>query len=340
MIVNTLLLVKALGKVLPSLPKRTPLADMKQFYFSGTYVTTFNDQISIRYPFKTAFQCTVPADELYDIVSKISEVETNLSYENNVFTIQTDTVTSKIKVPEGSRLGEMMEKSINLDNLLWKRVPGDFLEGLSLCEFSTSRDMTHGRLTCVAINEDCIMSSDDLRISLYRMSAPTALKMVLIPVTSIRQLLNYPVTAVSHRNTWIHFRGKEGEIFSCRVLEESFPEVKPFMVLEGEEIELPKNSSSLIDIVLPFTQNVSEIDKKIQITLQKNVFILRAEREAGWIEKKVSISYDGEPFSFSGNPIFLKQILEKSTTFVVNTEQERALFTTDNFKHLMALPSN
>jgi len=75
----------------------------------------------------------------------------------------------------------------------------------------------------------------------------------------------------------------------------------------------------------------------MQLTITDNKICCRAEKQNCWIEQDIDIEYNSETIQFDINPIFLAQILEKSTTMKI--EPGKALFESgDNFKHVMAMP--
>jgi hypothetical protein len=57
----------------------------------------------------------------------------------------------------------------------------------------------------------------------------------------------------------------------------------------------------------------------------------------GWVSRGVPIEYNGRDFSFQVNPLFLHEVLSKSTKMVVG--KSAAKFLSGKFKHIMVLPS-
>ncbi|MEN6291135.1 MAG: hypothetical protein ABFD07_03835 [Methanobacterium sp.] len=338
--IETLSLVNALKAILPALPKNTPLANMKQISFTKKWVIAYDDQISIRYPFKTDFQCTIFAEELYAVVSKIDEKFIDVFLKGNIFVIKSNTVDVEIKIFQNDAITEIIDSSINLEKLNWRELPTDFISALSLCEFSTSKDITQGFLACVYINKDEIYSSDNLRISFYKFKKATHLKNILIPSSAIKDLINYDIKFVSYedKDSWIHFKGVNGEIFSCRILKDNYPNCSSLLELKGNKIEISKEVLSAIDLLMPFTKDLIDIDKKISFTVFDNFIFCKAEGEKGKIQKKIPIKYKGAKFSFVVNPIFLRQIFGKATSCIINTKECKMLFSNENFKHIMVLP--
>lgn len=338
--IETLNLVNALKAILPALPKNTPLANMKQISFTKKWVIAYDDQISIRYPFKTDFQCTIFAEELYAVVSKINEKFIDVSLRENLFIIKSDTVEVEIIIFQNDTITEIIDSSINLNKVDWKEIPPDFISALSLCEFSTSKDITQGFLACVYINKDEVYSSDNLRISYYKFKKATNLKKILIPSSAVKNLIDYNIENVSYedKDSWIHFKGTNGEIFSCRILKDDYPDCSSLLELKGNKIEISKEVLSAIDLLMPFTKDFIDIDKKIFFTVVDNFIFCKAEGEKGKIQKKIPIKYKGVKFSFVVNPIFLKQIFGKATSCIVNTKECKMLFSSENFKHIMVLP--
>ena len=79
------------------------------------------------------------------------------------------------------------------------------------------------------------------------------------------------------------------------------------------------------------------IDKRVKITIGKGRLVVFAENEAlGWIKTEIDMGVKDSPsVEIVINPIFLREILGKTNTVKIGSD--RALFQTDNFRHLVSL---
>jgi hypothetical protein len=325
--------------LIPGLVGRVPMKDMKHFAFLGDEIVTYNDQICIGIPFKTDFSCSIPADELLSILNTISEkeAEISLSSENSKKMIfSSPTTKAELTVLEESQLLEMIE-SLSVPQNNWMPIPDNFLEGLSLCNFSTSKDMTQGALSCVAVVGSNIISSDTYRISVFSLPAGN-FETLLLPSVSIKDLIRYPVKQFCIDPPWVHFKDENNLIFSVRVLVGDYPDIIGLMSLENSiEITIPQLLTETLALIDPFTKNNFQMDSRVEIQVSKNKLICKGQKETGSIQKKFDLEYSGPDFSFSANPLFLSQILEKTTIMKISIENSKALFISNSFQHLISL---
>jgi len=80
-----------------------------------------------------------------------------------------------------------------------------------------------------------------------------------------------------------------------------------------------------------------DIDKRVKLSIEKGQLVVFAENEnLGWVKTKIKMGVKDAPsISFIINPIFLREILGK--THMVKVGEDRALFQTDDFQHLVSL---
>jgi len=216
-------------------------------------------------------------------------------------------------------------------------LPADFVKGLFLCMFSASSDMTKGILTCVHIDGKKVNSSDEVRISEYTME--TAIdKEVLIPARNVVELVSFDIKDYCINENWAHFKTSEGVIFSSRIMAGDYEkDFSPFLDVDAEAFELPEGFKDIIESITFMTEGDVNIDKVVNLQIKDKKIICRAEKEIGWIEKEVEFNFDHN-VTIQINPNFLSQVLEKATK--LKAGEDRALFESGNFKHVIALPED
>ncbi len=337
--INVKELQEKLSKLMPGLSGRSPIKDIKHFVFLGDEIITYNDQVCIGIPFVTEFSCSVPADELLSILSSIKEEEIDIVLENDNIKFLSLSTKAQISTMSDNQLITLI-KTLDIPEEGWKPIPEEFIKAISLCVFSTSKDMTMGVLNCVALQHNDVVSSDRFRISGYTMKesmGDIGMSSILIPAVAVKDLIKYPIVNFCVQGSWIHFQTKDGLIFSARILLDTYPNLLDFLNLQAITIEIPGELKDILDSIDIFTKEDFEIDKAIEIQINTNKLICKASNRSGWIEKTIKIDYKKEPLVFSINPIFLSQILEKTTTMQISLDQKRALFTSGSFRHLMVL---
>jgi len=333
-------LVKVFQSVKPGLAKRDIIEQFTHFIFTGSEVMTYNDEICISHPLKTDFQCSVSAEELYKTLMSIQgEATVTMEKKEDELSIRTSKTEAGISIMAGGQAEEMIQL-LNLRSLegKWEELPKDFLEGMSLCMFSASTDMTSGIATCVRIKGDSLVSSDESRISKYTLNKETSMD-TLIPARNIKELTNYENLKYFHiSDRWAHFKTEDGVTFSSRTMEGEYPEVEKYLEVEGIDVEMPMDLKTNIDSITFMTDGKHDIDKQVKIEVSKNQIRVRAKKDIGWINKIIDVEkLDKGSFNFDINPIFLSQILEKATVMVIG--ENVAKFSRKGFNHVIALPS-
>ncbi len=331
-------LLSELSKVKPGIAKKAIVEQTSHFMFLDKVLASFSDQIAVILPFDTGMTFSVKADEFFKIISGIEEDDLTLSLEEEKITIETANtragmstiVDDKSKVEnEVALLQEEMKEG------KWNKLPDDFLKGIELCVFSAAGDLSMGVLACISVDGKDIISTDSIRASWYTMNK--SVTPFLIPARDAEQLLDYTdLSKICVTDNWIHFQNDDGLSFSVKRIIGKYRDVRKVFDVKGEVINLPGNLRNVLKSIEFIAEGDTTINKIIQVKIEKGKIICKAQKEVGWIEKKLDYAYKGKPISFYINPIFLNQILEKSTKMIFG--KDRVLFETDNFRHFYILP--
>jgi len=326
--IKTSELISALSKIRSGISTKGLIDGFGNYSLDNDFIRTYNDHICISYPFKTGVVASIKADNLNAVLSKIDVETIELSVVDNSLLIKGGNTQAGLIKTDGV-------KHIPI-NGEWKDLPEDFLHGLSLCSFSAADTMSMGILYCIHVNKKKLYSSDNYRISRYELSKELD-DTFLIPAKSAEEVSKFKVTEYLLDESWVHFKSDTGVIFSCRIVNGVYKDVDRFFEVEGKEFTLPENIKKYVDSSLVMADGKREFEKKIEMTISKDLIILRGETETGWIESKVPCQLDlEESFKVTINPVFLNEVLNKSTSIIVR--EGRALFKSENFQHVMVLP--
>lgn len=326
--IKTVELTSALSKIRGGISTKGLIDGFGNYSLDDDFIRTYNDHICISYPFKTGVVASVKADNLNAVLSKIDGETVELRIVDNSLLIKGgNTKAGLIKTDAVKHI------PINGE---WKDLPEDFLHGLSLCSFSAADTMSMGILYCIHVSKNRLYSSDNYRISRYELSKGID-DVFLIPAKSAEEVSKFPVNKYLLDESWVHFKSDSGVIFSCRIVSGTYKDVDRFFEVEGKEFALPENIKKYVDSSLVMADGKREFEKKIEMSISKDQIILRGETDTGWIESKVPCQIEiEESFKVAINPIFLNEVLNKSTSIVVR--EGRALFKSENFQHVMVLP--
>ena len=327
-------LIKALEAVRPGLANKEMIEQSTSFAFMQDRVVTYNDEISISYPIQDLdLTGAIKAEELYAFLSKAKTED-----------IEVEIDDAEIRLKAGrAKAGFTLQAEITLPldeiggTTKWKSVPDGLLEAIKFVSFGCSTDMSRPVLTCVHVTKSGnIEGGSNTRLTRYQTNPlPEHIPTFLLPATSAKQLVKYAATEMAWGKGWIHFKTKEGCVFSCRVIEEDYPDISAILAVEGTEFQFPKTIDDILDRAAIFALKGDSKDGDITVSLEKNKITLASKNVAGWVEDSANIRYKGELVSFFINPIFLKEIVPKTRQCVLGKASMR--FESDLWEHVVAL---
>ena len=312
-------LQKALEIVKPGLANKEMIEQSTSFAFIAGRVVTYNDELSISHPVPgLEIEGVIQAEELYQLLSKIKKDEIEIVIQDNEIILQVGrskaglSLKQEIKLPL-EEIGEQKK---------WKPLPDDFLHFMGFAMTSCGKDMSRPVLTCVHVTkEGFIESSDGFRISQCELGEKMPFGPLLIPVSSVRELVKLKPTKIAEGEGWVHFQTEEGSIMSCRIFEDKFPDVSPFLAMEGIEINFPKTTEDVLDRARVFSKRDHFLDEEIQLTLADKRIKIKSKSESGWFEEEINFSYEDDPITFSISPHLLKDILKETSSCILGEDK-------------------
>lgn len=327
MIVNKSFMVSILDKLKVGLLQKGVVEQYKYIIFDGEYIKTFNGKICVFFPFKTDFICAVPSNELIRIIKGMHDEEISLEIINNQFIISSENVDSGLNTMKDVDDCDMGP----LPRLF--RLPEDFKQALDLCSFCCSTDVTDP-LNGVYVKGDNVYGSDDIRISHCKIGKELKFPF-LIPLESVLSLKDFNIIKYGFNEGWIFFKDLDGSFFCSRLIDQDYNEdPSEFFEFEGKEIIFPDGMKEMVEKVLVLVEGDSDIEKKINVVISEGKLTCKASNDKGWINTHVVVPIDKD-ITFSINPLFFIQILNKVEVAVIG--EDRILFETEKFKHLIAL---
>ncbi len=324
--------LEVLKRIRPGIASKNLVESMTYFFLSGNNIVTYNDRISILHPFKTQFSAFVKADTFYNLMVKSSVEKFHLlrtgekvfvkakGLRVNIPVIIDEVVINKIKSVEES-----------LRDIKWYPLPENFAECVNLCSFAASTSESESTLSCVRIDGKICIASDNNRIATADLDKK--MKPMFIKASEVGKLIGIDPISYSESKAWLHFKNKEGCIFSIRIIKGEYPDFLPHFDFEGDNVNLPQNLTEGTDLASIFA---SELDKpSISITILKNKCKLSVKSEGGNLDFFTTIEYSGDRLEFTINPDFLLEMMKFSTSVVF--VKGKAKLETDNFSLLTSL---
>ena len=335
--VNKSQLLNALEKVKPGLSSKEIIEQTTNFAFMNGRVVTYNDEISISCKVDGIdFEGAVEAAPLYKFLNKIKHEDIELEIQETSLVVKGGNAEaglafkSEVKLPVLEITKEMK----------WVKLPSDFISALALCRFSCSRDMSKPVLTCVHINNGVVETCDNHRLTTYDLQRSAGKTPMLLPATSVTELIKYQIThyTIHGDRSWIIFKTDDDSIhFGCRVYQEEYPDLSPIREFGGNEILLPEGLSEVLDRAVIFAVQEDDHFPEVDLTVFKNKIQVSVEKNTSWFKESLDTKYDGEELKLSVNPLFLKEILGKIKSCVINEDLSKMKFVGDVWNHVIAL---
>ncbi|RLC88859.1 MAG: hypothetical protein DRJ03_01065 [Chloroflexi bacterium] len=329
-------LLGILEDVKPALAKKEIIEESGNFIFDHNRIITYNDQICVIHPLKCDFVCSVPSEEFYNLIKKLTDEIVTLSMDGEWLTIKTKTTKAELAAAGETSILELVEQFPDFKP--WKKIPDKLLQAIKWCAFSASRNATLPYLTSVYISNKYVMATDELRISKYDLPAKMADDM-MIPAEAAKQLLAFKPIKYSVKDGWCFFQNEHKVVFCTRVIDGKYP-ARQYLnefEFEGKKVLLPAKLSEALEVAEVLADGQIVEEKRIDIKLKDGQLFIKAEKQdIGKLAKVMKVKYNKrKAITMTINPIFLNEILTKTNKVVIG--DDRALFKTGPFSHLVSL---
>lgn len=327
-------LLDILKRVKPGVANKDIVESMTYIFFSGTHVVTYNDRISIQHPLKTDFTTFVKSDDLYGVISKAKAQEVDINLKENKLNIKAKGLSvnlATIEDDEFLKRTSLVFKS--LKKAKWKVLPNNFMDCIELCAFAAAQTESEYTLSCVKVEGNQCVASDNQRIAIATLEGKV--DEMFLKATEIKNLTSIQPSYYFLSKAWAHFKSEEGCIFSIRRVRGLFPDFTEFAKFKGTTVKLPTSILEGAEIASVFK---SEERPTITIEIEKGSIKISIKSESGGCKQKSKLKYDGKPLKFTINPDFLKEMMNHSTTIIVNGD--KAKLTTENFTLVTSLSAD
>lgn len=344
--INKEKLLELLSKMSFALDKKN-IGHSGEIIFLKNRVCIYNGEICISAPFKSNIEFSVNGDIFIRVLKSFLEKQLRMRIEGGSLKIYSDVASAKIPFILISDINvEIMNEidSILFNDSKWAVFSENILEGLYMCGFSTSQDLTRGALYCVAVYNDRILSTDDLRLSRFIFN-DGGLKMKqkrwLIPYVYLDYLYKDKYSEYCEYDSWLCFREeKEGMFFGLRkIIGDHVENSDRFFDIERKnmrKIIFPNEVLSFLDLVVGLMDEIVDYDKIIRLKAKSGE--LRFLLEKDFLSKeRLFILEDKVDFDFFINPVFFKQILARGNKFYIDKNNQRLYFYSKKFSHILSL---
>lgn len=324
-------LLRALEAVAIGLACKELIEQSTSYVFLEDRVLTYNDEVSVSFPYAAGFTGVVPAKELLALVRRCSAED-----------IDVEVTESELLMKAGSiEAGLTLKQEITLPTETiegakkWRPVPPDFAKALKFCMGSCATDMSRFILTNVHVRgTDVIEASDGLRISQYMLEKEMGCDAFLIPAHVCSKIHGYDLKKICVDGGWVHFMTADKAIISCRIVSEAYPDTDAHTKIKGSKITFPKELKEALERAAVFYKKDYVLDELVDVAIAKGRMTLKANGVAGWSEEKLRVTTDAE-VSFCITPYLLQDIL--SETLDAELQTPKLIFKGTNWLYLTLL---
>lgn len=326
--------LEILSNIKPGLAIKDVVEEMKNFYFDGKNVVTYNDKVSILHPFKTDFQAFINANTFFKLISKLPTKSFQMKQLKDHVLVKTKGVNVKLPaIVDSEIINRIKVVNKGIKKVKWIALPENFSEAITLCSFAASTTETDTTLSCVKVEGTICVASDAKRVAYSKLTEN--MDLMFIKASEIKHLIDINPTHYGTSKGWLYFKNDDKCIFSMRKIEGKFPDWEHLFDFTGPTVDLPKELLNGIDLSSIFASNGSI--PFLSIKIENDVCGLIVQTEGGKLRYSAPIDYKGESIDFVINPDFLKEMMKFSTK--ITFTEGRSKLETENFAVLTALYS-
>ena len=328
-------LIEVIKKIKPGLVKDNVIELAEFISFNENEIVSYNNEISISYPYDSGLKGAVKGDELLRILQAMpDDIDIKIKKDKLVITKK-----GKNKITASLNILEVQTDT-------WPEIPENFeplpkniVEGLKFCLFSVSPDPAMGALNCILIENDSVISCDNFRATIFNLDDDEMgdWTQVLIPLSLAKVLVNYDIVNFAQDDNWLFFEDDYGVIICCKKVELDYPSEQVYGLFEseGELITLPDDFKTALDRSEILSQIDIENQKIVKMELSKNKLVISSGGDIGQYKEEIEIEYDKDELTIMVNPVHMKQILLNCSEFMLT--ESNINFKTDTFNHVIAL---
>jgi len=329
--VNRIGLLEAIQGVMPGTDSSgSSLSQSDCIVFKNQVAYSFNDEVAVRADVPLAYEGAMDASKLLLVLQKLDEE-----------TITMDILESKVKFRGKRREGTIainpkIELPLSLIELptRWRPTHPDLPEALAVISRASGRDENKYTLTCVHITPKHVEASDNIQIMRWDMETGIR-KKTLIAGHIANMLSRYNIVESGLTKGWIHFKDDKGLIFSVRTHEDEYPDMTPFLDIEGEAVTFPPDIGEASSRAASFLSSTAE--DEILVSLHENKMVMESDSDMVQYKEDSRVDYSGPAISFYIHPQICGKLSKDAKDTIINSD--RIKVTSDNWEYVAVLQS-
>lgn len=318
-------LLQQLESVRPGLSPPDKPGTLEQsdcFVLQDGEVMTFNDEVFCKSPclLGDKVRGAVKAEHLLNMLRKYTEEELDAQYKNGSLILRGKRKES------GFRMSQNIELPVDLVDPPgeWRPLHEDFIDAIGIVQQCASSDYKEAfeRVT-IHIHPRWVEAFDGAQVCRWKMKTGMT-SPVLVRQTSVRHVTSLGMHEASETDGWLHFRNPQGTMLSCRKFVDTYPDLDPYLDMEGEPVQLPKSLMDALDRAEEFLETGDGAVRLVMVGLEDGMATIVGQGNGGWHRESKVVRYRGPSITFSIAPKMLKEIVEKHEECVVSATKLKA----------------
>lgn len=292
-----------------------------RFIFNKETIHVFDGETFIQCQFQSGITGAVEGQSFYKYIEKMSTSKIELVQGEDCINVKKGRAVASFKIEDQNDAPIDMNKEVT-----WRKCPSNLVQALTACSYTCGKDFTDMRTVVVHIKGNIAESTDEERITRFTLDRKVKDEF-FVPVDLINHLSRSKITQYTLSDDWIWFQNQNGDIICHRniVFGEDYQNLEEVVdqCQEGKAIELPDKMYDAVEKAAIFQADLKiESDRKIIIRCKSGKIRVESHGTHGNFCEILSTDLE-ESFSFSINPAFLMQIMEKSNSIFFHSDYIR-----------------
>lgn len=299
-------LLQQLESVTPGLSVREIIEQSSCFVFKKGLLITFNGEDACRLKTKLDITGAVKAAPLLALLRQLAETEVQIDTTKNELVIRGKNRSSGITMEQEVLLPvDKVDKPND-----WAPLHEEFGDAIQIVQQCTGKDESKFWSTCVHIHPKWVEACDNFQATRYGMKTGFGSE-AMVRSSSIRHIVTLGMTEFSESENYLHFKNSSGLVFSCRRFEVNYPDLTPFIEVDGgEPTTLPKGLGEAALKAEIFSSENAD-NNQVLIKLRPGKLMVKGVGISGWYEERSRLKYNGEGMDFLVTPQLLVELTKR-----------------------------
>ena len=281
---------------------------------------------------------SVDAVKLHELIKKIDSKEFKLLVKDDVLQIKKGSfLKGKIAkaADTSAACDEMLER---VSKVKWIKLPEEFVEAIGLCSISMGRG-TGTEFDFLTVDGEWIYSSDNMRISRYKLSKALSKKYFMMSGSIATKLAKFKLVKMAIDDSLLYFQTADGFSITAPRSNMQMLECASFFDYTGKLIKVSTRAMQAVDITKTMLDSEDDRLLAIEVHIGDGVLECKGSGAFGWLTANASYKELGKKLqrevTFKINPLFFVKVLSYSKRIKIGAD--RVGFKIGSFEHLIYL---